>query len=160
MELKVIYKVLKYDFWNVSIAPLWNWKEVHPAWTVTSTGFNRTFMELKDAFAHASVFYYLFQSHLYGIESIEPTKAVNPFGFQSHLYGIESALTFAWNFMSLVSIAPLWNWKSYKAKARCTTSSFNRTFMELKAKGTGRIWQHHQFQSHLYGIESSYKFWC
>ena len=120
----------------VSIAPLWNWKLmacVLPMMTMP------------------------FQSHLYGIESCVPSpKHRSRHAFQSHLYGIESCnalgkygrlLRFNRTFMelkehgnrvarldTLVSIAPLWNWKcSIKLNKPRKLNSFNRTFMELKA---------------------------
>ena len=51
-----------------------------------------------------------FQSHLYGIESVNKQIAIFDLAkFQSHLYGIESdILRFAARSLG-VSIAPLWN---------------------------------------------------
>ena len=119
----------------VSIAPLWNWKPWRTIQRRHGISFNRTFMELKENMPHTSVIsmssfqshlygierciIYLthrnlaqFQSHLYGIERYivsDMMPSVAP--FQSHLYGIESEKMVTREAMSVVSIAPLWNWK-------------------------------------------------
>ena len=98
-----------------------------------TTGFNRTFMELKvENKAERNEKNVMFQSHLYGIERISKKELLNVcFGFnrtfmelkepyslspcaiqpfQSHLYGIESEKGLVcYDFIANVSIAPLWN---------------------------------------------------
>ena len=119
---------------EVSIAPLWNWKNlgfsfdvpcndvsIAPLWNWKQTG----------------------------------GPAQRPLSlFQSHLYGIESCPWMDCNAVPSVSIAPLWNWKKGETLPSLKCNSFNRTFMELKVDGG--IWIRHgeEFQSHLYGIES------
>ena len=99
---------------QVSIAPLWNWKVVVGYLLSGLRGFNRTFMELKASILLVLSWIPRFQSHLYGIESIQVL--------------IASAVVI------IVSIAPLWNWKDYKYRVGTFAASFNRTFMELKGK--------------------------
>ena len=97
-----------------------------------TTGFNRTFMELKVNTKWQVNDSIKFQSHLYGIERISKKELLNVcFGFnrtfmelkepyslspcaiqpfQSHLYGIESEKGLVcYDFIANVSIAPLWN---------------------------------------------------
>ena len=116
--------------YDVSIAPLWNWKSVEP-WEGLERG--------------------AFQSHLYGIErpltewesqnawvSIAPLwnwklgmawSRATASRFQSHLYGIESQYEVQALAHLKVSIAPLWNWKyaiwvgNYSAKGHGGVSS-------------------------------------
>ena len=116
--------------YDVSIAPLWNWKSVEP-WEGLERG--------------------AFQSHLYGIErllrfssSAGMTVSIAPLWnwklgmawsratasrFQSHLYGIESQYEVQALAHLKVSIAPLWNWKyaiwvgNYSAKGHGGVSS-------------------------------------
>ena len=99
----------------------------------------------------------VFQSHLYGIESIlYHARTWIATKFQSHLYGIErwwrarrspALRCFNRTFMELkvswavrragkrsVSIAPLWNWKTVNRMRIPKCLSFNRTFMELKVR--------------------------
>ena len=98
---------------------------------------------------------FVFQSHLYGIESTLRRGLRSTYGsfnrtfmelkghfrlhkrgqpaFQSHLYGIESRIPYLIVYVNVVSIAPLWNWKRDKTTASLTVI---------------------MFQSHLYGIES------
>ena len=52
--------------------------------------------------------------------------------FQSHLYGIESLRGSYLIHASNVSIAPLWNWKFQISSGYRCPKRFNRTFMELK----------------------------
>ena len=134
MELKVGCSKGERDNSPVSIAPLWNWK----------------YQGEKPTHGHDR-----FQSHLYGIESVDivgwgqeadgvsiaplwnwkhgchaPWTVNTP--FQSHLYGIESRVLQVVKDLLVVSIAPLWNWKVW------TRTRLVLAFM---------------FQSHLYGIE-------
>ena len=135
MELKVFFISLSLWAASVSIAPLWNWKIAPNRTKVAALCFNRTFMELKDWMRLAMVLLILFQSHLYGIESHVEHVAILS--------------------VKTVSIAPLWNWKTSGATiglslvpfqshlygiesvwlllAFSNSTSFNRTFMELKA---------------------------
>ena len=53
----------------------------------------------------------------------------------------------------IVSIAPLWNWKTRRGCWEWQEYRFNRTFMELKARRGTMHMPAGQFQSHLYGIE-------
>ena len=136
----------------VSIAPLWNWKihrlgydalhcsfqshlygiESHTAVgnCRPTVGFNRTFMELKEAWQQVMKAPVEFQSHLYGIESsAERRSSVDNVG---------------------VSIAPLWNWKWRGALVPVVQQkSFNRTFMELKVVECEVRLGEVRFQSHL-----------
>ena len=98
--------------WNmVSIAPLWNWKVFLVRLVLPVYCFNRTFMELKVVSICISLAGTWFQSHLYGIESLQGEGG---------------------RFSLSVSIAPLWNWKYHEGHERPTRWRFNRTFMELK----------------------------
>ena len=100
----------------VSIAPLWNWKYRDLDVFELLNSFNRTFMELKGA--------------------PRPGVTLSSCRFQSHLYGIESDAVCAHRQGGGVSIAPLWNWKTWS----------------LETSTTAR-----RFQSHLYGIESTHR---
>ena len=54
-------------------------------------GLNRTFMELKQRSVMRYVISWLFESHLYGIETaLSPKTNVTCWLFESHLYGIET----------------------------------------------------------------------
>ena len=117
----------------VSIAPLWNWKPWYCLRFLCVSCFNRTFMELKVWTFFAQISVLMFQSHLYGIESVAPVVPADSIQ---------------------VSIAPLWNWKVVAMPSQARTQSFNRTFMELKESNKTFETNLRKFQSHLYGIES------
>ena len=108
-----------------------------------SLSFNRTFMELKVSFKYC----------------VKSSSV-----FQSHLYGIESEHVDDGRCRSVVSIAPLWNWKFVWGLNGCRAGQgFNRTFMELKAWNVVVDDAVEQFQSHLYGIERKDRIllkWC
>ena len=125
--------------YDVSIAPLWNWKSVEP-WEGLERG--------------------AFQSHLYGIErllrfssSAGMTVSIAPLWNWKTVnrMRIPKCLSFNRTFMELkvrngvkpryclaVSIAPLWNWKPIRGASVGAFESFNRTFMELKVCNLSR----------------------
>ena len=114
MELKGHFRLAQNGGPAVSIAPLWNWKYTSlKSSSRAMSSFNRTFMELKEQRICARAKGHAFQSHLYGIESRK-------------LVGLVAD--------ERVSIAPLWNWKFSAVRCLHPRSSFNRTFMELKAR--------------------------
>ena len=100
-----------------------------------TTGFNRTFMELKGANETCRGLCLWFQSHLYGIE--RPL-----YSSPSSSMGVSIAPLWNWKFVFLyflgevttVSIAPLWNWKFLTCLVNKLRLGFNRTFMELKGR--------------------------
>ena len=141
MELKVERQRAQAVSARVSIAPLWNWKILLSLLPTPCSCFNRTFMELKALSLIDQHARRLFQSHLYGIESIARRvgndalnvsiaplwnwKRLSWVGlafhvqFQSHLYGIERELYEVDDLdVGQVSIAPLWNWKLDAIKGR------------------------------------------
>ena len=142
---------------QVSIAPLWNWKSRLGLKPASSSSFNRTFMELKDASTP--------------LEALLQTVSIAPLWNWKIFSLLRKVLE------RVVSIAPLWNWKMMvkiqfgkKRKfqshlygiERCICSRisfllfcFNRTFMELKVWMLLRLLALVMFQSHLYGIEST-----
>ena len=156
MELKVPHFAAVISFGVVSIAPLWNWKSQSRMPVSLSICFNRTFMELKGCpaaicgrgcqgfnrtFMELKGRWYTsrsrlspFQSHLYGIESVNKQIAIFDLAkFQSHLYGIESILYHARTWIATKFQSHLYGierwWRARRSPAlRC----FNRTFMELK----------------------------
>ena len=133
MELKVLLGLGYSCDPLVSIAPLWNWKcSCHGSCGLTLR-FNRTFMELKVRSVTDNVYLPWFQSHLYGIERIlQRNNKTHINCFNRTFMELKGKFTRTFTVTSFVSIAPLWNWKLYKARA---------TVLFL------------QFQSHLYGIE-------
>ena len=178
MELKVKTGYAVAVAATVSIAPLWNWKEVGDkaspdgecfnrtfmelkASCLPLKGdrllcFNRTFMELKDALGvKITELFPRFNRTFMELKDLCIGQVSNLRAFQSHLYGIESQHRLPFSGHQHVSIAPLWNWKLEISCKPLRYSCFNRTFMELK------VIRHHtedavfiKFQSHLYGIES------
>ena len=76
---------------NVSIAPLWNWKWGFPCSPARLHGFNRTFMELKVATPSASMAAFCVSiAPLWNWKSTAIGSPDLTRWFQSHLYGIES----------------------------------------------------------------------
>ena len=157
MELKVGTHPRASLACSVSIAPLWNWK-----------------LLVADECSHV----FVFQSHLYGIESAfapcarKTTLCFNRTFMELKVGGLlhfrEPKGRFNRTFMELkdpkftlavkgfyVSIAPLWNWKRPTSYGSTSNASFNRTFMELKGHYLNKGQEACMFQSHLYGIESS-----
>ena len=96
----------------VSIEPLWNWN--FALWRFKGdnhASINRTFMELKLSQLASTVHCDVYQSNLYGIETIIVT----------------------WGVVTIsVSIEPLWNWNLLNAIGTIGGARINRTFMELK----------------------------
>ena len=110
--IESVVQVLREIIIGVSIAPLWNWKWTCRRWAMSQRRFNRTFMELKVCVGTQRMpSRSRFQSHLYGIESSRHRRRVN---------------------RPRVSIAPLWNWKTFRPRTARWPCCFNRTFMELK----------------------------
>ena len=119
----------------------------------------------------------LFQSHLYGIESHDTDRTfciIHRFNrtfmelkdccSNSAMRASLVSIAPLWNWKSIrkglnnldwcVSIAPLWNWKAIVRGENFRLSCFNRTFMELKVFFNLFVVNDLGFQSHLYGIES------
>ena len=124
--------------WNapsgVSIAPLWNWKWKRPhRRRRRRQSFNRTFMELKVDTCLLLLLRWLFQSHLYGIES-RICRQGSPWRWVSiaPLWNWKDSIEAPGTAQRGVSIAPLWNWKLRLYSFPVSSSCFNRTFMELK----------------------------
>ena len=117
----------------VSIAPLWNWKNKKRLVLQLRPRFNRTFMELK---AWCCKTFPLWPSvsiaPLWNWKSFGYVFCISGLMFQSHLYGIESMASDPTVRGFNVSIAPLWNWKQTRSIASICAVGFNRTFMELK----------------------------
>ena len=150
MELKDGKKINTLMGVSVSIAPLWNWKKASIMPPSALTGFNRTFMELKEECrAQFRQICDSFNRTFMELKELKTLFSRKGFVFQSHLYGIERITRTKFKVHKWVSIAPLWNWKH----THTHTHSFNRTFMELKEKSTHLMLIIILFQSHLYGIE-------
>ena len=77
--------------------------------------------------------------------------------FQSHLYGIERQKKIAAFNAYVVSIAPLWNWKSSQTRScKGSSATFQSHLYGIESrKHSGFRLPKSKFQSHLYGIESS-----
>ena len=58
MELKWVFNNGSINGYNVLIVPLWNWNEIIALKVIAAAeGFNRTFMELKLAYAAMRILY-------------------------------------------------------------------------------------------------------
>ena len=88
----------------------WTWRD---SMSVPSLRFNRTFMELKCAFR--------------AVADGKMTVLIVP------LWNWNDNAINTPNLSILVLIVPLWNWNKIRMPIiKCSTMSFNRTFMELK----------------------------
>ena len=98
----------------VLIVPLWNWNDNSgSSVAILSSGFNRTFMELKYNFKlNFEQFYQVL---------IVPLWNWNQSGKTTFVYDKK------------VLIVPLWNWNSVISLYLALNERFNRTFMELKS---------------------------
>ena len=96
----------------VLIVPLWNWNDLTASTNALSTGFNRTFMELK---CNTAV-----------------TQNTIPFRFNRTFMELKFIHVRIRSRVVSVLIVPLWNWNIQGTTGESPCDCFNRTFMELK----------------------------
>ena len=154
---KPVHRLSRAVVCHVSIAPLWNWKTFVSVFIVCANCFNRTFMELKvEGEVNARLLPNSFNRTFMELKGAVRSRLFGVCLFQSHLYGIESCMVVSVNGLVRVSIAPLWNWKCHSQPTTPHPQGFNRTFMELKVARMSAFILPVEFQSHLYGIESTH----
>ena len=113
MELKVWLLAWSWVAAAVSIEPLWNWKRMSTWKYCKNVVFQSNLYGIESVQQIAALFSApKFQSNLYGIESLLQISGVMLVKrFQSNLYGIESTAIAMTITRNAVSIEPLWNWK-------------------------------------------------
>ena len=120
------------------IAPLWNWNRVADGYLSQGGAFNRTFMELKRVCRTAAVRKpALLIAPLWNWNSSRVlTHSHSGYLLIAPLWNWNTLTPLAFRRLARLLIAPLWNWNfSSEFSIEKSSTSFNRTFMELKHFG-------------------------